>query len=204
MISVRPGSLGLLALGFIVARPGKLDAAALGQALWRPRITGAHDVLAARRAILAQGTPPVRTAVRPPAPLPRIAVERAPWSTDAAKVLHGLQRLDLIERCRPPLVSDDWETLAEQDPAEVVRLAGCDELHAPDPSGLRAALLSVLVRRRPATVAEWVGADPSGHIQRAKDDLVAWGVVIPGSFRWPTEKGVDLHAAALPSPPRAA
>ena len=197
MISVRPGSLGLLALGFIVARPGKLDAAALGQAIWRPKISGPEDVLAARAAILAQGTPPVRTAARAKTPIPAPLVVQTPWSTAAAKLLHGLQKLDLIDRCRPPAVAEEWETMAEEDAAEVIRLAGCDVYPAPDPTGLRAALLAELVRRRPATVTEWVGADPSGHIQRAKDDLVAWGVVIPPSFRWPTERGVDLVVAAL-------
>lgn len=200
MISVKPGSIGLLALGFIVARPGKLDAAALGQEIWRPKITGPADVLAARAAILAQGTPPVRTAARAKTPIPAPPVLQTPWSEDASKLLHGLQKMDLIERCRPPLVAEEWETMADEDPAEVIRLAGCDVYPAPDPTGLRAALLALLVRRKPPTVKEWVGAGPSGHIQGAIADLVAWGVVIPPSFRWPTERGVDLVVAALLSP----
>jgi hypothetical protein len=191
VISVRPDSEGRRALGFIVAQPGKLDAAALGQLLHRPKLTGPGDYLAVRRAILAQGTPPPRTSSLPLPPLPRVPIERRPWSTDAAALLHGLQKHALIERCRPPMVTEEWADLAEHDAAEVIALAAHDVL-APDVTGLRAALLRELVRRTPATMGEWVGAGPSGHIQRAVADLVEWAVVCPPSFRWPTEAGVAL------------
>ena len=195
MISTHPGTEAHRALILVVAQPGKLDAAALGQLLHRPRITGTSSYLAARRAILAQGTPPPRTSTLRLPPLPRIPVERKPWSTDAARLLHGLQKRALIERCRPPMVAEEWADLAEHDAAEVVALAAYDVL-APDLTGLRAALLRELVRRRPVSVAEWVGAGPSGNIRRAVADLVEWSIVVPPSYRWPTEAGVMLVEGA--------
>ncbi len=185
----------LRTLALIVAHPGALDAAAIGQSLYMPRIRGTGDVLAARAAVYAQGTRPVRTAnrVRPPPPTP--PRERRPWSTDVAEILTVLRRRGLIERRRPPMLSEEWAELDTEwallPHADLQKLARM-KLETPDGAEAKAKLLSHLILCQPITVAGWVGTDPPGNVQRAVAELVELGFVIPPSRRWPTEAGIAL------------
>jgi hypothetical protein len=170
MIAVRPGKPAFDVLRLVVNRPGQLTAEDIGQTLWRPRVTGTANYLAVRAAI-RDGS--------------------AEWTTRASDLLNRLRQRGLVERQRPPFVAEEWTELAAEDPREVV--ANAAEGDGPiDPTGLRAALLAELVRRAPATMADWVGAAPSGNINRAVADLVEWGVVIHPLRRWPTDAGVEL------------
>lgn len=168
MISLPPDHLRTLTL--IVAHPGEYDAERIGQALYRPKITGTHDYLAVRRAII-DGS--------------------GHWQAKASAILHALQKAGLIDKLHPPTVAAEWADEAGESPMAVVRAASAN---AGDiiQSRLTAILLERLVLLAPATVAEWVGAAPSGNVQRAVRSLVEWGVVVPRTCRWPTEAGIAL------------
>ncbi len=189
----------LRTLALIVAHPGALDAAAIGQSLYMPRIRGTGDVLAARAAILAQGTRPVRTSTLRLPPLPATPQERRPWSTDVAEILTVLRRRGLIERRRPPMLSEEWAELDHEwamldcdDSDELAVKLVAMKLDTPDGAETKAKLLSKLILCQPITVAGWVGTDPPGNVQRAVAELVELGFVIPPSRRWPTEAGIAL------------
>jgi len=200
VISLPPDHLRTL--GLIVAHPGAFDAAAIGQCLYRPRIRGTEDVLAARAAVYAQGGRPVQTAQRRREPPPSPPRERRPWSTDVAEILHALQRRGLIERRRPPMLSEEWAELDTEwasldcdDSDELAVKLAAMKLDTPDGAETKAKLLSKLILAAPTTVAGWVGTDPPGNVQRAVAELVELGFVIPPSRRWPTEAGIVLVEA---------
>ena len=175
MIRPTPGSDAWSVLDLVVRYPGQLDSVRIGERLWRPRIRSTADVLAVRRAITESG---------------------AKWSARASVCLQRLQAAGYVERCRPPRIAEFWADTIADDPRQAVTLAAADyAVGAVDPGGSREALLLILVRHTPATVREWVGPTPSGHIQRAMADLVTWGLVVPPSYRWPTPKGVALVTA---------
>ena len=174
----RPGTDHWRVLDLVARYPGQLDAERIGERLWRPRITGTGDYLAARQAI-------------------RDGSKR--WTSAASRILGRLQEAGLVERMRAPAVHEDWAGGLDGDLGELIQqaaeTASAEDIVrglGADPSGTRAAVLGWLVERRPSSVREWVGATPTGAIQRAVSDLYAWGVVVPPSFRWPTEKGATL------------
>ena len=168
MISLPPAHLRTLTL--IVDHPGEYDAERAGQALYRPKITGTHDYLAVRRAII-DGS--------------------GHWQAKAAAIFHSLQKAGLIDKLHPPTVAEEWADEAAQSPIAVVRAASANAGDVIS-STLTAHLLERLVLLAPATVAEWVGAAPPGNVQRAVKSLVEWGVVVPRSCRWPTDAGIAL------------
>ena len=172
MISPRPGSDPWAVLDLVVRHPGRLDVGMIGERLWRPKVTGTDAYLKVRQQIVQHG---------------------AHWQHRAASALHRLQGAGLVERMRAPAVHEDVTVGDLDDAVEAIRAGASGVIDGePDPSGIRAALLLRLVRSTPATTREWVGTAPTGHLQRAVSDLVAWGLVVPPSYRWPTPAGVRL------------
>lgn len=173
MIRVRPGIPAFDVLVVVVDHPGKMTAEDIGQKLWRPRVTGTENYLAVRRAILEHG---------------------AGWTAKASTLLQRLKDAGCVEGMRPPQVAAAYAELAATDAAAAVEDAAWDARveGPPDPGGRRAELVADLVRRVPASMREWVGATPSGHTQAAVADLVEWGLVVPPTKRWPTEKGIAM------------
>ncbi|HNC95208.1 MAG TPA: hypothetical protein PKW90_03725 [Myxococcota bacterium] len=165
-------------LRILVKQPGSLDAEAIGQTLWRPKITPTN-YLQVRKAIIEHG---------------------ASWSARASTILHRLVEAELVERQRPPQVAQRWQHLARRNPASAIAEAASSE-PSPDPSGRKAELLGRLAKQKPATMEEWLGKSPPGNIQRAVQDLIEWGLVIPPAFRWPTKAGVDLIKGMVPEIP---
>ena len=107
-----------------------------------------------------------------------IREQGAEWSKRASDLLHRLQQQGLIERQRGPQIGPGYQP-------------GCE-------SGLeetQGKLLSLLVRKQPSTMREWVGAAPAGNIQRAVAALAEMDLVVLPSMRWPTEAGRALVAS---------
>ncbi len=100
------------------------------------------------------------------------------WTKKASNLLHRLQQQGLIERCRAPL------------PGPALGQLGGEGLE-----DLAGTLLETLVRHPPPTMHAWVGAAPSGNIQRALKQLAEARLVILPSQRWPTEAGKALVAS---------
>jgi hypothetical protein len=48
------------------------------------------------------------------------------------------------------------------------------------------------VEKGPTSADDLLGKDADGARKRVYADLVAWGIVIPPSFRWPTQAGIAL------------
>ena len=81
----KPGTDPYRVLALVVAHPGELDAESIGQALWRPKIRTSADVLAVHRAIRTDGEA---------------------WTARASGLLGRLVGAGLVERMRPPLLSE--------------------------------------------------------------------------------------------------
>ena len=197
MIVVRPGSDAWRVLALVVANPGQLDARAVGVELWRPRLLRAppHATLDELRRF---------TAVQ------RVQVERmraevlaheAEWTSRASGFFRRLQERGFLERRRPPRVAEGWRRLAAENPGRAIDEARDADIPGDLPS-LRIDLLADLVSRSPSSLTDWVGATPPGNVQRAVADLVEWGLVVPSSFRWPTEAGIAYIEETASLPPR--
>jgi hypothetical protein len=107
-----------------------------------------------------------------------IREQGAGWSKRASDLLHRLQQQGLIERQRGPQVGPGYQTGCESDLEET-----------------QGKLLSLLVRKQPSTMREWVGIAPSGNVQRAVAALAELELVVLPSMRWPTQAGRELVAS---------
>ena len=101
----------------------------------------------------------------------------AEWSKRASDLLHRLQQQGLIERQRGPQIGPGYQLGCESELEET-----------------QGKLLSLLVRKQPSTMREWVGTAPAGNVQRAVAALAELELVVLPSMRWPTEAGRALVA----------
>lgn len=207
MIAVKPENDAGKLLAALVAAPGELDAEALGCMFWPapalpvPPLSwpGAAQAGAAYRAWLAsiQGRHQTRE---------RWVRQHA---EKASKLLGRLQEQGLVERPRPPQLSAWWHTLTqelskeaafarvlfamewekvERDEEElsVVEYLEVQRVHE------RLLALVAEVEKGPRFTREILGDTPDGTTKRAWGLLVELGIVVPSSYRWPTEAGVAL------------
>lgn len=173
----KPGTDAWGVLRLVVAHPGELDAEAIGQRLWRPRITSSADVLRVRACIQGSGME---------------------WSRRASVLLGRLTAGGWIMPMQPPSPSDDVPASGYGTIAWALALTR-SRVDSPELGGdvsLATSLLLALVQDRPQTVAAWAGPAPSGATRRAIAALYESRLVVPPSFRWPTQRGTALIEAA--------
>ncbi len=202
MIAVKPGTEAWKVLELVCRRPGELSAAAIGRILWpaptlpvpvlqcnglasagermrqwlweveaRRLSTEAHQVQTAGRASRLPGRLQSQRQVERECP-PRLA----PWWADLAEAEWAgkLERQYYIDQ-----LPEDEE---EYDPAAPVRSEATKLLR-------EMGRLVVEVEKEPTTTQEVLGPTASGTTRRAYSTLVKLGIVIPLSYRWPTEAG---------------
>lgn len=182
MINPRPGSDAHAVLALVVRQPGELDAESIGQRLWLALPVVAPPV---GRGFVDPMSHPGRRAWFD-------ALSAGPQITRRASAhLSRLTAAGFVAPERAPLLHP-----AVQAPPAGLRhrhewaretVSGWEEpatRHAVD-------LLVGLVTDTPQTLKAWAGASPSGARWRAVVALVENEVVIPPSFRWPTQRGIE-------------
>ena len=175
----QPGTDAYRVLALVVAHPGELDAESIGQALWRPKIRTSADVLAVHRAIRTDGEA---------------------WTARASGLLGRLVGAGLVERMRPPQLSEgvpvptggamgwpefrDWASPLVEDIEPQLQTSAIN------------ALARLVQGKPPRTVSEWLGKDAKGSAFRAAAALYGAGVVVAPTRRWPTAAGALLVEGA--------
>ena len=174
----KPGTDAWRVLELVVDRPGTLDAEAIGQRMWRPKITSPSEVLRVQACIRGSGRE---------------------WSKRASVILGRLTAAGLVMPQQAPRPSDDLPAAGYGTTGWAVglvcsRVVDDEEVYlvAPDGTPQAVDLLVRLVNERPGTVAEWAGPSPSGATKRAIAALYEAEIVVPPSFRWPAQAGIDL------------
>jgi hypothetical protein len=201
-IAVHPLTDAWKVLELVCRRPGELSAGAIGRILWpAPRL----PVPVLQCGGLASAGERLRQWLRD-AEDRRLRTEahQAQAAARAGRLLGRLQSQGLVERERPPRLAPWWADLAEAERAgKLERLYCIDQLPedeeeydpaAPVQSGATTLLQQMArlvgeVEKEPSTTAQVLGPKAGGTARRAYAVLVELGIVIPSSFRWPTEAG---------------
>lgn len=192
MISIAPGSNGRRVLGLVVDLPGQMDAESIGRLLWPPPIPPAPAlVFSASAATTAYHAwlGSIRGRVNAK------EAHAAAMSARASGILGRLQEMGLIEKMRPPAFSPWWLTVpTENRGAVVARLFRVAAEEEEDPEVASGHLLALIakVEKGPRSVNDLLGADPSGAIKGAYAQLISLGIVVPPSYRWPTQQGREV------------
>jgi hypothetical protein len=171
----RPGSDRFRLLALIVNYPGELDTRQLAAHLWPPQ----------------KLPPPVDLADIRARQKARDEANKAAQAK-ASAMLHQLGRKGLICGCGSPEVSR-WfhDRLKSRGMAEAIRRAHPEWPGKVPPLEQHISMVWRLVDGVP-TMADLLGKRPSGQIKQVYRDLCAWGVIVPPSYRWPTEAGIAL------------
>ena len=175
----KPGSDRFRLLALIVAYPGELDTKAMAAHLWAPEKLpvprNLGDLYAMRKA--------------------REEADKAAQAKVSA-MLRQLGTKGLISACGAPEVAD-WfrERMDSRGVAEALRRAHPEWPAKIGPLEQHISMVHQCADGVPS-VAELLGKRPSGDVKRVYRELCAWGVVVPPSFRRPTEAGIALVSRA--------
>ena len=162
-------------LALIVEYPGELDTVAMAAHLWPPQKLpvprNLADLYAMRKA--------------------RDEADKAAQAKVSA-MLRQLGTKGLISACGAPEVSG-WfrERMARRGIAEALRRTHPEWPGKVGPLEQHISMIHQCADGVPS-VADLLGKRPSGDTKRVYRELCAWGVIVPPSFRRPTEAGIAL------------
>jgi len=214
----KPGSDRYRILALIVANPGEYGTKEIAAHMWPPSKVSPRS-MADLRCVRCAWPPPKSESGRPWPAEPPASLSRTPCLKCAqaeaqgeaeARVSAMLRQLGtkgLICACGGPALSG-WfldrlgerkraenglqVTVRAQTVAEAIRRASPAYPGKVGPLDAHIGLVKKLRDGKVETAADLLGKAPSGQIKQVYRDLCAWGVIVPPSYRWPTEAGVAL------------
>lgn len=191
MISPKPNTPAWSVLALVVAHPGELDAESIGQRLWL--------------ALPATPPPPVSRGFADPMSHPG----RRAWfdalnagprlAVRASTYLSRLTAAGFVAPEKAPILHPAVVTPPDTHLRQIREWARDAVSGFEDPAGRNVVdLLVSLVTDAPPTLKRWAGSSPSGARWRAVVALVENEIVIPPSFRFPTDRGIALVEGGAP------
>lgn len=205
MIAVRPDNTAGRALRLIGDLPGEVDAETLGRHLWPlpPMPTASWSAYLEWRASVAVVKPRPDVVIErqkgdwlPPAVRPgRLVTVVGPERTArASRLLSRLQERGLVGTAGAPVLAG-WaaERASRLGWPRTLAVALHCAIGEVPPAVLR--LVLCMVENPPGSVADLLGARPSGHKQRAYGRACDIGVIVPPSRRSLTDAGSALVAS---------